>query len=272
MSLPAMLVDETVGEILQASQFAKEIVAAISHKTKKIAPDDPKTPVTHQKKHRPHLEETELVVRRNKEKLNPAGSNSKSPTLRRARSRINFKRETSAEKENNTRYNLANRVSPRHKPWAKKTVLFPNPLFSSTNSTTEQNKFCKTRSPVIARNKPKTAHTSPHKFLIKSPMPLGSGAKFQVKIKSPPVLARSPPKRSVIAARKSPKKLISTASKLRRSFSPSRLANRLVSLSPLKSRRSSVYKNNDEPTTAMVSGLKQRPSSSIPLGISSRRI
>lgn len=267
MSLPAMLVGETVGEILQASQFAKEIVAAVSNKTKKITLEDPKTPVTQQRKHRPQLEDTELRARRKKEKQNKSHSTrpeSNSPTLRRARSRINFKisppnkRET--EKEI-SRY-LANRVSPRHKPWAKKTVLFPNPLFSSTNSI-EQKKFFKTRSPVIARNKQNT-QTTPHKFLIKSPP---SASKFQVKIKSSPLVTRSPPARATSVTKKSP--ILSTASKLRRSLSPSRLANRLVSLSPLKSRKSSVHKSDGLTT---MSGLKQRPTSSIPIGISARRI
>ena len=43
---PAMLVGETVGEILQASQFAREIVTA----GKKTSMDDPKTPVTQKEK------------------------------------------------------------------------------------------------------------------------------------------------------------------------------------------------------------------------------
>ncbi|PON43933.1 putative microtubule-binding protein TANGLED [Trema orientale] len=268
MSLPAMLVGETVGEILQASQFAKEIVASVANKTKKITPDDPKTPVSqHRKQRLLHLEEdTELRAKRKKEKQNKSRSTqpeSNSPILRRSRSRINFKisppNKREIEKENN-RY-VANRVSPRHKPWAKKTVLFPNPLFSSTNST-EQQKFYRTRSPVIARNKQQNSqqHT-PHKFLIKSPP---SNSKFQVKIRSPPLISRSPTTR---AANKSPK--MSTASKLRRSFSPSRLATRLVS--PLKSRKSSSVHKSDGLITTM-NGLKQRPACSIPVGISARRI
>lgn len=274
MSLPAMLVGETVGEILQATQFAREIVAAVATKTKKITLEDPKTPVT-QKRHnqRPNPENTELRVRRRKEKQNKLQSirsESDSPKLQRARSRINFKvsppKVRELDKENN-RY-LANRVSPRNKPWAKKTVLFPNPLFHSTPS--QQQKFCKTRSPVIARNKQpvllstpssqqqkpsktrspvitRNKQTTPHKFLIKSPP---SASKFQVKIKSPPVVSSLSPTRST-NLRKSPK--LSTASKLRRSFSPSRLANRLVS--PLKSRKF-VQKCDGQ-----MSGLKQRPTS-----------
>ncbi|PNT06279.2 hypothetical protein POPTR_013G022600v4 [Populus trichocarpa] len=259
MSLPAMLVGETVGEILQASQFAREIVAAVACKTKKSTLEDPKTPVTQQRKQRPHPEDTELKSRRKKEKqtkLQSIRSESDSPCLLRARSRINFKvsppKKSEVDKEN-ARY-LANRVSPRNRPWAKKTVLFPNPLFLSTDST-QQQKFCKTRSPVIARNK---KQTTPHKFLIKSPP---SGSKFQVKIKNPPVvcslsptrptnLSRKSPTRPTNLSRKSPK--LSTASKLRRSFSPSRLANKLVS--PLKGRKI-VLKSDG----LIMSGLKQRP-------------
>lgn len=268
MSLPAMLVGETVGEILQASQFAREIVSAVSNRTKKITSDDPKTPVTEQRKQRrSEAEDTELRARRKKEKQNRSQcirSESISPKLQRAKSRINFKisppNKRELEKEN-SRYHVANRVSPKHRPWAKKTVLFPNPLFLSTPSA-QQHKFCKTRSPVIARNKqpPQT----PHKFLIKSPTP---ASKFQVKIKSPPLVSRSPPARVKIKTpplvSRSPTKM-STASKLRRSFSPSRLATRLVS--PLKSRKS-VQKSD-----SLVSGLKQRPTSSIPVGLSARRI
>lgn len=247
MSLPAMLVGETVGEILQASQFAREIAAAVAYKTKKITTfDDPKTPVSDRKNQKPQLEDTELRARRKREKhnkLRSIRSESDSPSLQRARSRINFKvsppkvREVGKE---NIRY-LANRVSPRNRPWAKKTVLFPNPLFLSTAST-QQQKFCKTRSPVIARNK-----QTPHKFLIKSPP--SASSKFQVKIKSPPVVTLSPTRR-ISFSQKSPK--MSTASKFRRSFSPSRLATRLVS--PLRSRKG-VQKSDGG-----MSGLKQRSS------------
>ncbi|KAJ6359795.1 hypothetical protein OIU77_003907 [Salix suchowensis] len=143
MSLPAMLVGETVGEILQASRFAREIVAAAACKTKKTTIEDPKTPVTQRRKQKPHPEDTELKSRRKKEKqtkLQSTRSESGSPCLLRARSRINFKvsppKKSEVDKEN-ARY-LANRVSPRNRPWAKKTVLFPNPLFLSTDSTQQQ--------------------------------------------------------------------------------------------------------------------------------------
>ncbi|XVE62996.1 hypothetical protein DITRI_Ditri06bG0164500 [Diplodiscus trichospermus] len=271
MSLPAMLVGETVGEILQASQFAREIVAAVDNKIKKkTIAEDPKTPLTEHRKQRPQSENTELRARRKREKQNKLQiirTESGSPSLQRARSKINFKvsppKLKEFDKENNR--HMINRVSPRNRPWAKKTVLFPNPLFSSTPAS-QQQKFCKTRSPVIARNR-----QTPHKFLIKSPP---SASKFHVKIKSPPVVSLSPT-RSINISKKSPK--MSTGSKLRRSFSPSRLANRLVS--PLKSRKSlpkgdgrsfslsfanrlvSPLKSRKslQKSDAEMSGLKQRP-------------
>ncbi|KAI4301792.1 hypothetical protein L6164_035036 [Bauhinia variegata] len=256
MSLPAMLVGETVGEILQASQFAREIASAVARKT---AMEDPKTPVSQRVNQKVSPENTQLKARRKMEKqakLQSRRSDSDSPSLQRARSRINFKvsppKVRDFDKENNSY--LANRVSPRNRPWARKAVLFPNPLFHSTPSTTQQ-KFCKTRSPVIARNR-----GTPHKFLIKSPP---STSKFQVKIKSPPIVSISPtrptssskissPTRPTSLSKNPPKKS-SAVSKLRRSFSPSRLATRLVS--PLKSKKS-IQK-----TDGLISGLKQRPAS-----------
>lgn len=288
MSLPAMLVGETLGEILQASQFARDIVSAVAKKTDT---EDPKTPGppqrTPHKLHNP--ENTQLKARRKREKqakLDSAGSESKSPSLGRARSRINFKvspqKVREFDKESN-RY-MANRVSPRNRPWAKKAVLFPNPLFMSTSSS-QQHKFCKTRSPVISRNR-----GTPHKFLIKSPpstskfQPKSKSppskfqvkvksspsrlhaqnksppSKFQVKIKSPPVLSISSPTRPHSLMKKaSPKR--SAVSKLRRSFSPSRLASRLASLSPLKCKKNAHVQQSDG--LVSVSGLKQRPPSTV---------
>lgn len=286
MSLPAMLVGETLGEILQASQFARDIVSAVARKTDT---EDPKTPVPPQRTNQKgqHPENTQLQARRKREKqtkLESARSEPTSPSLGKARSRINFKVSPQEvrefDKENNR--HMANRVSPRNKPWAKKTVLFPNPLFLSVPSS-QQHKFCKTRSPVISRNR-----GAPHKFLIKSP-PSASKfqsknksppskfqvkvrsppsrfhaqnksppSKFQVKIKSPPVLSISSPTRPLSLMKKtSPKR--SAVSKLRRSFSPSRLATRLASLSPLKGRRSVSVKKSD----GLISGLKQRPPSTV---------
>lgn len=259
MSLPAMLVGETVGEILQATQFAREIVAAVAPKTatisKKIAaPEDPRTPMNQTRKPKPHPEDTELRCKRKKEKQNKQESirtEHNSPPLRRARSRINFKvsppKKAVMEKES-VQY-LANRVSPRHRPWARKTVLFPNPLFLSADSS-QQQKFSKTKSPMISRQK-NTSSATPHKFLIKSPVKIKSPPKNKSppRTKSPLVSLMSPTRIPNMNNKKSPK--MSAASKLRRSFSPSRLANRLVS--PLKSRKS-VQKID-----GLTSGLKQRP-------------
>ncbi|KAL7003074.1 hypothetical protein U1Q18_004232 [Sarracenia purpurea var. burkii] len=259
MSLPAMLLGETVREILQTSQFAREIVAAVDSKPKKpLSSDDPRTPVNLRRNHRrPLPENSELRARRKREKqltsrsIRSEFTSPPSSSLQRAKSRINFKasppHKTESDKENQ-RY-LANRVSPRNRPWARKAVLFPNPLFNSSPTSHHQN-FHKTKSPIIASNR-----QTPHKFLIKTksppPPPPSSAAKFQVKIKSPGV-SLSPTRPTSRPSMKSPKS--STAAKLRRSFSPSRLASRLVS--PLKSRRS-VQKNDGW----FVSGLKQRPNS-----------
>ena len=114
MSLPAMLVGETVGEILQASQFAREIVTAVGKKTPQ---EDPKTPMSQRSNKKAELENTQLRARRKKEKQTKA-QNDGSPSLQRARSRINFKvsppKVREFDKESN-RY-MANRVSPRNKP------------------------------------------------------------------------------------------------------------------------------------------------------------
>ncbi|PIA44833.1 hypothetical protein AQUCO_01700432v1 [Aquilegia coerulea] len=272
MSLPAMLVGETVGEILKASQFAREIVEAVEAKPRKIGSDDPKTPLSQRRKNKVNPENAELRARRKREKqvvLEKVRLESDSPNLRRARSRIIFKvspNKRECGKEN--WQHIANRVSPRNKPWAQKTVLFPNPLFHSS-PTSRQHKFCKTRSPVIAR-----ARQTPHKFLIKSPP---SNSKFQVKIKNTPVLlsptrvntfnkkslnvpTATKPQRSFSPGSSSPTRAIvnkksqkvSTATKLRRSLSPAKLANRFVS--PLKKRMSAQMDG------AFMSGLKRRPS------------
>ncbi|KAL1549605.1 microtubule-binding protein TANGLED-like [Salvia divinorum] len=185
MSLPAMLLGETVGEILQATQFARNVVQAVSSKP---ANHDPKTPLT---KHKPGLENSSLHARRRKEKQvvqQKESNNSLSSSLRRPKSKINFKvsplQNPECDKEN-CRY-IANRVSPRNRPCVRKTVLFPNPLFLSS-PTSQHHKFGKTKSPMIAKNR-----QTPHR--------------------------------------------------LRRSFSPSTLASKLVS--PLKSRKS-LPQNNE---------------------------
>ncbi|GAU11525.1 hypothetical protein TSUD_345150 [Trifolium subterraneum] len=337
MSLSAMLVGETVAEILQASQFARQIVSVDSTK---FTTEDPKTPLSQPSNQKADPENTRLVAKRRKEKQNKQQSDTP-PSSPRARSRINFKvsppkkvKDFDKEKENN-KY-LANRVSPRNRPWERKTVLFPNPLFSSSTSS----QFCRTRSPVISRNRvattphkfriksphtfmikspnrvtttpppPKFRTESPHKFIIKSPNRVTTPHKFRIEsphkflIKSPPSPKRttrlnspkrcgaaskssrpvspsrlaaptknkrsvqksdglvclsksSPPKskRSDGLSNSSPKR--SAASKLHRSFSPSRLATRLVS--PLKS------KKNVQKVDGLVSGLKQRPATTMQL-------
>ncbi|THF95732.1 probable microtubule-binding protein TANGLED [Camellia sinensis] len=236
MSLPAMLVGETVGEILQASLFARQILTSVSSKS---SSDNPKTPVNlrrQQNQTQPNPKTSDqLRSRRNREKqvkLQSIRLESDSPSLQRARSRINFKQPFPENEKENVRYS-ANRVSPRNRPWARKTVLFPNPLFHSSPPK-NHHKFCKTK--------------SPHKFLIRT--------------RSPPPLSLSlPPTRSTSLSKKNAlKPSSSTAAKLRRSFSPSRLANRLVS--PLKSSKT-VQRSDD--------GLVIR-SDSTPMRFNARRI
>ncbi|RYQ90511.1 hypothetical protein Ahy_B09g096574 isoform B [Arachis hypogaea] len=265
MSLPAMLVGETVGEILQATQFAREIVSVVNNKPFATS-DDPKTPMSqrlNRKLSSFQAENTEFKARRKKEKQTKS-QHENSPSLQRARSRINFKVSPPKVKEfdkENKKY-LANRVSPRNKPWAKKTVLFPNPLYLPTQPSSQQQRFSKTRSPIILRNRgttttANTSITTPHKFVIKSPQP--SSSKVQVK-KSPQVYLSSPIGKENLS-RNSPKRSVSVAAKIRRSFSPSRLATRLVS--PLKSRKT-ILKTDDG---LAVSGLKQRPTSTMKIPI-----
>ncbi|CAH1422118.1 unnamed protein product [Lactuca virosa] len=142
---------------------------------------------------------------------------------------INFKVSGSPPKreiENEKGQFLANRVSPKNRPWARKTVIFSNPLFHLTTASQNQ-QFCRTRSSVITR----TRQTTPHKFLIKTPPPPAAVAKFQVKIRSPPLFV-SPTRPKTASAKKKAMSLpknVSTSAKLRSSFSPSRLATRLAS-------------------------------------------
>ncbi|XP_073026335.1 microtubule-binding protein TANGLED isoform X1 [Primulina eburnea] len=251
MSLPAMLLGETIGEIMKASQFARNIVESVAIK------DDPKTPITERRKYRLNADDSKIHERRKKEKqavLRTIRSQSNIPLIQRARSRINFKVSPAEKREcdkENSRY-IANRVSPRNAPWARKTVLFPNPLFLSMSPTSHHQKFCKTMSPVIGKRT-----SIPHKFSIKSPP---AGSKFQVKIKGPPLSIS--PTRPVGLSKKLP-----TASKIGRSFSPSRIANKLIS--PLKGKKS-VQRSSD--VTKMMSGLKHRPVMSMSVRFSPRRI
>ncbi|KAL7083967.1 hypothetical protein ACP275_14G195900 [Erythranthe tilingii] len=272
MSLPAMLLGETMSEILQATQFARNVVDATI--------DDPKTPLTEKRrKPKPSIENSGLDARRRREKQTVlqtirSDSNTPSSPLRRAKSRITFKasplvQNRECDKEN-CRYIANNRVSPRNnnnnnniiRAWAKKTVLFPNPVFHSSPKS-RYDKSCKTKSPVVSRNR-----QTPHKFLIKSPTPCTS--KFQVRIKSPSV-SISPTKKVTVLSKKSPKakammtSSLSGAAKLRRSFSPSRLANRLMS--PLKGRKS-----NEGVKKIVTSGVKQQRPVSFSIRFSPRRI
>ena len=288
MSLPAMLVGETVGEIYKASQFAREIVSAVSRKT---ATKEPKTPLSQRSNQKVDLENTQLNARRRKEKqIKPV---SDTPPPQRARSRINFKISPpkAFDKKNDNKC-LPNRACASNR--TNKTMLVPKPLFLSTHSSRQQ-QFCQTKSPVISRN-----IGTQQKCLIKSPPP-SAASKVQVKVKNPSIMfisssptrptttslsflsfskknspqtkrwvRTSSPSRmatrllasplkskktvqksnGVINLRKySPKR--SVASKLCRTFSPSRLATRFVS--PLKSRKST--QQND----GLVSGVKQRP-------------
>ncbi|KAF2586978.1 hypothetical protein F2Q70_00037715 [Brassica cretica] len=270
MSLPAMLLGETVNEILQASHVTRDIVDALAPKKsrKSTMPEEdgcPKTPETQQKSLEPNPKtvNSNIKARRKKEKQKNKRSEPTSPaSIHKARSRIVFKivsPQTKAEKkaqngENSFRH-LANRVSPKHKPWVKKAVLFPNPLFIS-GSSTQQAKFSRTMSPVIARSK--NSKETPRKF--------------QVKIKSPPKVSVSPNRSGSNLGRKSPRgsptrsvtlgksPKLSTAAKLRRSFTPTRNGSdvaRKSSISPKRvtlqafispSRNGDVSKKSLKPT------------------------
>ncbi|KAG9457931.1 hypothetical protein H6P81_002439 [Aristolochia fimbriata] len=248
MSLPAMLLGETVSEILQTSRFAKEIVDAVSKANNKSTSTDPRTPIS-DRKTTPSPKNTQCHLRaKRKSEKKPLRLESGSPKLQRVRSRINFKTSPPRkEPEKELRHVMANRVSPKNRPWARKTVLFPNPLFLSSPSS-KQPKFCRTRSPVIERPRQQT----PHRFIIKSP------PKIQAMMKSGPASNPLSPKG---VAKRSPK-----SSKLRHSFSPSRFVSRLAS--PLKNRISPLKSRNSTGTGAgLMRGLKERP----PAGFSSQK-
>ncbi|KAK9016988.1 hypothetical protein V6N11_079478 [Hibiscus sabdariffa] len=70
VSLAAMLVGETVGEILQASQFARDVLSVVDNKVNKATVEDPKTPLTEHRKQKQQPENTELKARRKREKQN----------------------------------------------------------------------------------------------------------------------------------------------------------------------------------------------------------
>ncbi|URD80929.1 hypothetical protein MUK42_02517 [Musa troglodytarum] len=264
MSLPAMLLGETVVEILQASRTTKEAVTAAAaaaatrsrHKT-----TEPTTPITARRtnKSSPH-ENTEMQARRVKEKQGRLRiiRSEQSPAVSRARSRIRFKSNsplaTAREKQKvGGRPSVAaHRVSPRNRPWAKKTVLFPNPLFTSSSPTSchGQRRFYKTRSPVIGRTRPSQ---SPHKFVIKSPSSTSLKSQF------------APEKAVTVRILKSsPEKVVVLKKSRRCSFSPSKLVNRIMA-SPVKTRPISLLRSS----TGLVAGLKQRSGFSTPVRISS---
>ncbi|CAM0955236.1 unnamed protein product [Alopecurus aequalis] len=256
MSLPAMLLGETVLEIVQASQFARDIVAVA---------DPPKTPNPVARTRKATAEQTPLRARRAREKQSQRGTVGAEvgtpPSRGRVRSRIQFKPTSPLGRPSSV---SANRVSPKNRPWAKKTVMFPNPAFvppassTSPSSTKKQKRFYNSRSPVKVRQ-------TPHKFLVKSPpSALGSKLKSHGKL--------LPNSRPVD---------VSPPGKTRRcSFSPSRLATRLVSpikarlsfVSPMKSRQRSRDGGGVGGSSCMMSGLKQRPVVSLTARTVSSRI
>ncbi|TYH69368.1 hypothetical protein ES332_D05G050800v1 [Gossypium tomentosum] len=63
MPLRAMLVGETVGEMLQANQFARQILAVVDNKTKNTSAD-PKTPLTEHRKQRCQFLKNAVVERK----------------------------------------------------------------------------------------------------------------------------------------------------------------------------------------------------------------
>lgn len=258
MSLPAMLIGETVVEILQAAEFAKQVVAAVTvAAATKAAGGVPKTPHTKKRSScNPPAESTPLRSRRMREKQSlrraarseSSVGGSSSPPLHRARVRIRFKPDSPPRPSV-----AANRVSPRNRPWARKAVLFPNPLFlpsssASPTSSSHKQRFYKTRSPIIgataaAARRKKEFQQTPHKFAIKSPPGKSLRSQLASKKAVPAEALRSPPPRA-----------------RRCSFSPSKLASRLVS--PLRTRMMVAVRRSSE-------GLKQRPIFSTPVRVSS---
>ncbi|XP_074574860.1 microtubule-binding protein TANGLED1 [Curcuma longa] len=275
MSLPAMLLNETLAEIIQTSRVAKKSSAKTTANvslSEPVAAADPKTPVATRRRtaNKPAAipsENVALYARRSKEKqpgrFRVIRSESSPVTAARARSRIRFKstsplvaaaarREEEAEEgvKHGKLSVAAHRVSPRHRPWGKKTVLFPNALFNSSSSSPPPasacrgQRFYKTKSPIIGRSRPPQT-PPPHKFLIKSPTAsLGS----QLATRKPGVAV-------VRVLQASPEKVVVLKTR-RRSFSPSKFINRVVS--PLRTRIAL-------PKTG--AGLKQRPELGTPARI-----
>ncbi|CAN6289532.1 unnamed protein product [Urochloa humidicola] len=272
MSLPAMLLGETVLEIVQASQFARDIVTVAGGGANREPPRTPK-PVPRAKKPAAAAEQTPLRARRAREKQSHRGSGpargadaATPPSRARVRSRIQFK---PASPVALARPSVsANRVSPKNRPWSKKAVMFPNPAFHASSSAAadasyaspspskKQKRAYKTWSPVTARQ-------TQHKFVIKTP-PSALGTKIRSHGKAVPArpAAVSPPP---------PPKVQASPAKARRcSFSPSRLATRLVS--PIKARLSLGRSRDSGVGGGLVSGLKQRPGVSMTVRTVSSRI
>ncbi|KAK1401628.1 hypothetical protein POM88_001233 [Heracleum sosnowskyi] len=186
-----MLLQETMEEIIVTAQFARDTVAAIAL-TNGTTAHDLKTPLSIKQNHWPKLENSELKARRNREKqttLQSVRLNTNNSRLQPAKSHINFKASSPLKRttKENCQHFVANRVSPKNKLWAKKAVVFPNPMFQSSSTIPNQQKFY-TKSPDITKNRQQT----PHKFLVKPPGG-ASASKFQVKIKSLPI-SLSPPR------------------------------------------------------------------------------
>lgn len=120
MSLPAMLLRETMEEIVQTTQFARDTAVAIAS-TNKTTADDFKTPVSIKQSHSPKLENSQLKARRNREKQTTLQSirfNNDNPPLQPAKSHINFKTSSPLKRianKENCQHFVANRVFPQRK-------------------------------------------------------------------------------------------------------------------------------------------------------------
>ncbi|RCV06303.1 hypothetical protein SETIT_1G152300v2 [Setaria italica] len=207
MSLPAMLLGETVLEIVQASQFARDIVAVAGATNR----EPPRTPKPAPRTRKPAAAEQTPSAR---------GAPGRSRAIGAA----------------------ARRVAP----------MPPRRLRAA-----KQKRSYKTRSPVAARQ-------TPHKFLVKTP-PSALGSKLRSHGKALPA-------RSAAVSPPPPKAQASPAKTRRCSFSPSRLATRLVS--PIKARLS-LGRSRDSGVGAgggPMSGLKQRPGVNMTVRTVSSRI
>jgi len=262
MSLPAMLVDETVGKILQESKFAREIVSTLN---KKNGTKGPQTPLSQLSNQKVDPENTQLRDRRRKEKQIKVVSNP--PPPQRARCRMNFKvSPTNAvefDKENNNIKCLAKNVSNKNRPCGSNsgtTVLVTNPLLSSTHFSRQQQLFSKTK--CLIKSPTEKARTTSTSLSLSESSPKRWVRPFSPSRVATSLLASSPLKSKkteqkidrVVNLRKCSSKG-SLTSKLRRSFSPSRLVTRFVS--PLKSKKSAPRSDG------IVNGVKQQPASSM---------